>query len=161
MNITWCTTQAILDKCVVSLDCDLCSFIITVFAISLVMYMTCICICFQRVFFSVVFFYKQLISLLFQSISVYTTYHSKEKYKSAVLIKKKATDDSSAKYKYRILQHMFSDCCNIRELHCTLYSLIFQTAGRSSRSYSVVYHDINLVNSIVRVCDQYVDISLW
>lgn len=26
MKITWCTTQAILDKCVVSLDCDLCSF---------------------------------------------------------------------------------------------------------------------------------------
>lgn len=160
MKITWCTTQAILDKCVVSLDCDLCSFNYSLYNFSchvhdLYMYM------FLEGFFSVVFFYKQLISLLFQSISVYTTYHSKEKYKSAVLIKKKATDDSSAKYKYRILQHMFSDCCNIRELHCTLYSLIFQTAGRSSRSYSVVYHDINLVNSIVRVCDEYVDISLW
>lgn len=124
MKITWCTTQAILDKCVVLLDCDLCSFNYSLYNFSchvhdLYMYM------FLEGFFSVVFFYKQLISLLFQSISVYTTYHSKEKYKSAVLIKKKATDDSSAKYKYRILQHMFSDCCNIRELHCTLYSLIF------------------------------------
>lgn len=97
MNITWCTTQAILDKCVVSLDCDLCSFIITVFAISLVMYMTCIHVyiyvfrsdhVFLKGLFSVVFFYKQMISLLFQSISIYT-YRSKEKYKSAVLIKKK------------------------------------------------------------------------
>lgn len=97
MNITWCTTQAILDKCVVSLDCDLCSFIITVFAISLVMYMTCIHVyiyvfrsdhVFLKGLFSVVFFYKQMISLLFQSISIYT-YRSKEKYESAVLIKKK------------------------------------------------------------------------
>lgn len=125
MKITWCTTQAILDKCVVSLDCDLCSFNYSLYNFSchvhdLYMYMFL-----EGFFFCSVFLQATDISLLFQSISVYTTYHSKEKYKSAVLIKKKVTDDSSAKYKYRILQHMFSDCCNIRELHCTLYSLIF------------------------------------
>lgn len=160
MKITWCTTQAILDKCVVSLDCDLCSFNYSLYNFSchvhdLYMYMFLEGFFFCSVFLQATDFFTFPIYICIYNISF------KGKVQISCPDKKKATDDSSAKYKYRILQHMFSDCCNIRELHCTLYSLIFQTAGRSSRSYSVVYHDINLVNSIVRVCDEYVDISLW